>query len=77
MGMLLAPPAAAVIFGMTKPAAGLAVYAVLMLGLGVCAAGTISKDRLARAAIGVALAVGMLFVQCAVVFVGCSILMQR
>ena len=81
VGMLFVPPAIAFFVGMVSgwtnegTVATIAVYCLAMIAMAVGAARSVVKERAARVAMFFTFLVGMAVLQCAVAFVGCSILL--
>ena len=69
---LLVPPGLGVLVGIKDLTAGVVVFALLQLFFSGAAAMLLRKEGGARIALTVALAIAMVFVQCAVFFVGCT-----
>lgn len=78
LGMLLIPPITSVplMIATNSVPAGAALYLLLMIGLGVSAAFSCATRPQHRVILSICLPVGMLVVQCAVLFAGCSLLIS-
>lgn len=79
LGMLLVPPFFGFLAGMASgwaDASAFVAYGLVMVGMAVAAAVSVARGPGARVGLFFVFAVGMLFLQCAVFFVGCTILLS-
>lgn len=79
LGILLIPPFVGFLAGMASAwanASGLIAYGFVMIGMAVGAAVSVARSPAARIGLFFVFAIGMLFLQCAVFFVGCTILVS-
>lgn len=79
LGMFLIPPFVGFLTGAASNwanAGAFVAYGFVMIGMAVGAAVNVARSPAARIGLFFVFAVGMLFLQCAVFFVGCTILVS-